>query len=321
MPSPEKTLISRIRKLAGSGKRSIIKGIGDDSAILRPPSGHDLLVTTDFNLEGTHFRREWHPADSVGHRCLARGLSDIAAMGGEPIAAFMSLALPADLPQEWVDDFLRGFLALAKRFDVTLAGGDIAESKSGILADIVVIGSAPKEKAIQRSTARVGNIVYVTGTFGASAVALKALFASGKNSKRLPHSERSEGWGRHFYPEPRLAIGRYLRKHRLATSMIDLSDGLSTDLAHICEESGVGAILNQNLIPIARNADLDLALHGGEDYELLFTARKSAKVPVEIAGIPVTEIGWTTREKKVLITDCEHPAKKLAARGWEHFKR
>ncbi|MCU1311949.1 MAG: thiamine-phosphate kinase [Candidatus Angelobacter sp.] len=347
MPSSEKTLISRIRKLAGSGKRSIIKGIGDDSAILRPPAGHDLLVTTDFNLEGTHFRREWHPADSVGHRCLARGLSDIAAMCGEPIAALLSLALPADLPQKWVDDFLRGFLALANRFDVTLAGGDIAESRSGILADVMVIGSARKGKAIQRSTARVGDMIYATGTLGASAATLRTLFEAGKapkrvrhnerlphpyreaigwenqkfQTKRVPHSERSEGWERHFYPEPRLAIGRYLREHRLATSMIDLSDGLSTDLAHICEESGVGATLNQNLIPIARNADLDLALHGGEDYELLFTARKSAKMPVEIAGIPVTEIGWITREKKLLITDCKSSPKKLKVRGWEHFKK
>jgi len=208
VPSPEKTLISRIRKLAGAGKRSIIKGIGDASAILRPPPGHDLLVTTDFNLEGTHFRREWHPADSVGHRCLARGLSDIAAMGGEPLAAFLSLALPADLPQKWVDDFLRGFLALAKRFHVTLAGGDIAESKSGILADIIVLGSTPKGRAVQRSTARVGDIVYVTGTLGASATTLKSLFATGKAPKRVPHSERSEGWERHFYHEPRITIAR-----------------------------------------------------------------------------------------------------------------
>jgi thiamine-monophosphate kinase len=344
VPSPEKTLIARIRKLAGAGKRSIIKGIGDDSAILRPPVGHDLLVTTDFSLEGTHFRREWHPADSVGHRCLARGLSDIGAMGGEPIAVFLSLALPADLPQKWVDEFLRGFLALAKKYDVTLAGGDIAESHSGILADILVIGSAPKGKAIQRSTARVNDIIYVTGALGASASTLKAVFANAKIGigpkrlphpeacpersrtaeaigweKRVPHSERSEGWEKHFYPEPRLAIGRYLRDRKLASSMIDLSDGLSTDLAHICEESRVGAILNQNLIPIARNANLELALHSGEDYELLFTARKSAKVPVEIAGIPVTEIGWITREKKLSITDCEHPPKKLAVRGWEHF--
>jgi thiamine-monophosphate kinase len=244
------------------------------------------------------------------------------------MAAFLSLALPADLPQEWVDNFLRGFLGLAMKYNVTLAGGDIAESKSGILADIMVVGSALKGKAVLRSTARPGDTIYVTGTLGASAATLQALFKTGKatrvpNVLRVPHPFReAKGWENHrphFYPEPRVAIGRYLREHQLATSIIDLSDGLSTDLAHICEESRVGAILNQNLIPVARGANLELALHGGEDYELLFTARKSAKVPVEIGGVPITEIGWITREKKMLITDCEHPPRRLAVRGWEHF--
>jgi thiamine-monophosphate kinase len=226
-----------------------------------------------------------------------------------------------------VDDFLRGFLALAKKYRVTLAGGDIAQSKSGVLADIMVVGSAPKGRAILRSTARPDDVIYVTGALGGSAATLQALFATEKSRKRIsraqrvPHSERSEGWERHFYPEPRLAVARYLRQQRLATSLIDLSDGLSTDLAHICDESRVGATLNQNLIPIARAANLELALHGGEDYELLFTARKSAKVPIEIAGIAVTEIGWITREKKMLITDCKNPPKKLVVRGWEHFKK
>jgi thiamine-monophosphate kinase len=327
VPDTEKKIIARIRKLAGSGGGRVFTGIGDDAAVLRPKSGEDLLVTTDFSLEGTHFRREWHPADSVGHRCLARGLSDIAAMGGEPTAAFLSLALPGDLPQKWVDGFLRGFLALAKRYGVTLAGGDIAESQSGVLADVMVVGSVPKRRAILRSTARPDDIIYVTGALGGAAAVLGVLFKSGKSSKRVPHSERgrseakdrSEGWEKHFYPEPRIEIGRYLREHRLATSVVDLSDGLSTDLAHICEESGIGATLNENLLPIARDANLELALHGGEDYELLFTARKSARVPVEIAGVPVTEIGWITREKKMLITDCKRPAKKLEVKGWEHF--
>src|SRR3954470_12977806 len=111
----------------------MIKGIGDDAAILRPPAGHDLLVTTDISLEGTHFRREWHPADSVGHRCLARGLSDIAAMGGRPEMAFLSLALPRDLDQSWTDGFLRGFLKLARQYGVTLAGGDVSESPKGVM--------------------------------------------------------------------------------------------------------------------------------------------------------------------------------------------
>src|SRR5438094_2949897 len=150
MPMSEKALIARIRRKAVPG-RSIVAGIGDDSAVLKIPKGHQALVTTDFSLEGVHFRREWHPPESVGHRCLARGLSDIAAMGGEPIAAFLSLALPPKLPQSWVNGFMKGLLRLAGEFVVPLAGGDTAQSPSGVLADIVVLGSVPKGKAVSRS--------------------------------------------------------------------------------------------------------------------------------------------------------------------------
>src|SRR5713101_535198 len=139
LPLPERTLIASIRR---RGRRfpAVITGIGDDSAVLRIPENHEMLVTTDFSLEGVHFRRQWHPPQSVGHRCLTRGLSDIAAMGGYPVAAFLSLALPAKLPQHWVDGFLGGLLKLAGQFKVELAGGDTALSPGGILADIVVVG-------------------------------------------------------------------------------------------------------------------------------------------------------------------------------------
>src|SRR2546428_10872484 len=143
LPLAEKALIARIRRQALGGG-GVIAGIGDDCAVLRIPPGHEALVTTDFTLEGIHFRREWHPPESVGHRCLARGLSDIAAMGGEPLAAFLSLALPKKLPQKWVDDFMRGLLKLASQFVVTLAGGDTSQSPSGVLADVTVVGSVPK---------------------------------------------------------------------------------------------------------------------------------------------------------------------------------
>ena len=145
LPLSEKELIRRIRRQAKSsrGKGAVRTGIGDDAAVLQCPAGFEVLITTDFSLEGVHFRREWHPPDSVGHRCLARGLSDIAAMGGEPTAAFLSLALPGDLPQSWVDRFLTGLLRLAKQFDVQLAGGDTAGSPDGVLADIIVLGRVP----------------------------------------------------------------------------------------------------------------------------------------------------------------------------------
>ena len=140
----------RVRQTRGA----IVHGIGDDCAVLRADPASEILVTTDFTLEGVHFRRDWHPAESVGHRCLARGLSDIAAMGGEPRAVFLSLALPRELPQSWVRDFMRGLAKLAGRYGVTLAGGDTAQSPGGILADIIVVGAAPRGKAILRSNAR-----------------------------------------------------------------------------------------------------------------------------------------------------------------------
>src|SRR5262245_7981317 len=158
----------------------IITGIGDDCAALRVPTGHEVLVTTDFSLEGVHFRREWHSPEAVGHRCLTRGLSDIAAMGGAPLAAFLSLALPAKLPQRWVDRFFDGFLALANEFKVPLAGGDTAQSPAGVLADIMVLGSIPRGEAILRSGARPGDWLYVTGTLGAGAAALAPMLRTGR---------------------------------------------------------------------------------------------------------------------------------------------
>jgi thiamine-monophosphate kinase len=319
VPLPEKAIIARIRNLvgrqAGRGNSWVLTGIGDDCAVLRPKPGRDILITTDFSIEGTHFRREWHPADSVGHRCLARGLSDIAAMGGEPQAAFLSLALPRDLPQKWVDGFLRGFLKLAKQFSVSLAGGDISESQNGVLADVMVVGSAAKGGAILRSGARPGDLIYVTGDLGASRATLELLLTQGSDGVR-PQQHR-----RHFYPQPRIEVGAFLQKKRLATSMIDLSDGLSTDLAHICEESGVGAIVDKSRIPIAPQSNVDFALHGGEDYELLFTARPGKKIPSIIKGVKITEIGRITREKKLLVADKNGKIQKLKSRGWEHFER
>lgn len=319
MPDAEKPLIAGIRGRSASRSRLIAAGIGDDCAILQIPPTHQALVTTDFSLEGVHFRRDWHPAEAVGHRCLTRGLSDIAAMGGNPIAAFLSLALPQNLAQSWVNQFLKGFLKLADRFHVTLAGGDTAQSPGGILADIIVIGSAPKGKAIRRSSARPGDRVYVTGTLGGAAAALKLLF----DGQKL----RPGDFSPHFYPMPRIEVGRFLREQRLASAMIDLSDGLSTDLSHICDESGVGAKIQASAVPRAsmgkpaRPVELEFALHGGDDYELLFTTHADKRVPSKIAGVPITQIGEITRHTSVLLVNRNGLVSKLSAQGWEHFKK
>jgi thiamine-monophosphate kinase len=332
VPIGEKALIAQVRRMASARNPAIQTGIGDDCAVLRlPPSGgrsrgkergqeKDTLVTTDFTLEGIHFRRDWHPAESVGHRCLARGLSDIAAMGGKPVAAFLSLAMPRNLPQSWVGRFARSLISLAEKYGVTLAGGDTAESPNGILADIVVVGVVPKGKAVLRSGAQPGDRIYVSGELGGSSAALWQM-------RKKPKSKlRPREYPRHFYPEPRVELGRILREKGLASAMIDTSDGLSTDLAHICEESGVGAELRAEAIPRAskgkpaREVDLQFALHGGEDYELLFTAPRTKRIPASIAGVPITLIGHVTRIKKIFLMNESGAGYELKPQGWEHFR-
>jgi thiamine-monophosphate kinase len=308
----EKSLIQQIRRRIPPGS-SIPTGIGDDCAVLRIPAGHEVLVTTDFTLEDVHFRREWHPPEVVGWRCMTRGLSDIAAMGGEPRAAFLSLALGRDTPLRWVNGFLSGLLEAGAEFRVTLAGGDTAQSASGIAADIVLVGSVPKGKAVLRSGARPGDGIYITGELGGSAAAL-ARMRKGK--------VRAADYERHFHPTARVEVGQWLR--RTASAMIDISDGLSTDLEHICEESGVGAQIEMAAIPRAwvgrpaRQVGLDLALHGGEDYELLFTSAK--KIPAKVGGVPVTQIGRITRRRGMELVEGDGHHRRLVVRGWEHFR-
>ncbi|HZU21384.1 MAG TPA: thiamine-phosphate kinase [Terriglobales bacterium] len=320
MPLQERQLIARIRRNArGNRNRAVANAIGDDCAILRFSGGAEILLTTDFSIEGTHFRREWHAPDSAGHRCLARGLSDIAAMGGEPAAAFLSLAMPADLPQKWADGFISGLLRLAKKHKVELAGGDISVAPL-ICADIVVVGHAPRGSAISRSGAKPGHSIYVTGELGQAAAVLASLRADKKISPRSAPGRR------HFYPEPRVEVGQHLRRHKLASAMIDISDGLSTDLSHICQESGVAALIAEHSIPRpsgweAGSSSLHFALHGGDDYELLFTAPSSAEIPRKIAGVTITPIGQITDGKRgeIFLTDSHGQRKKLTPGGWQVF--
>lgn len=306
-----------MRRLAGRGKRrGVVRGIGDDCAVLGIRPGEQVLVTTDLCVEGVHFRREWHPAHSVGHRCLARGLSDIAAMGGRPVACFLSLAVPSTLAQKWMDEFLRGLLQLAGKFDVTLAGGDTCSGER-ITADIVVLGTIPAGKALLRSGAHPGDHIYVTGELGGPAAVLKRLFAGEK--------VRSRRDDRCFYPNPRVEVGQWLRHGNLASAMIDISDGLSVDLAHLCEESRVSALVEANAIPVSKQATLEEALHGGDDYELVFTARPRVKIPPRIHGVAITMIGKilprSSGQPQVQIRGKEGETKLLKVKGWQHFAK
>ncbi|HZZ39330.1 MAG TPA: thiamine-phosphate kinase [Acidobacteriaceae bacterium] len=325
----ELALIEAIRRQAASAPQpaSLRLGIGDDCAILRPKPGHEICVTTDFTLEGVHFRRDWHPPASVGHRCLARGLSDLAAMGARPIAVFLSIALPEQLPSRWLDGFLRGFLDLAALHRAPMAGGDTAASVSGrIAADIVAIGEVPSGTALLRSSARPGDAIYVTGYLGGAAAELRQL---SRSPRRFSRAMQASPEHPHLYPDPRLAVGRRLRR-LAANAAIDVSDGLSTDLTHLCEESGVAAVLEEALLPIhplARESPdaLQLALNGGEDYELLFTVRPTQRIPRSIAGVPLRRIGTIGRRRAgqplILLKTIDNRSLPIRAAGWQHFVR
>ncbi len=329
----EQALLSQIRGRAAQTSHSGLRlGIGDDCALLGPRRGEELAVTTDLSIAGRHFRLDWHPPEAVGHRALARGLSDLAAVGARPVAAFLSLGLPRELTTAagrssvWITRFLDGLLALAAANNTPLAGGDLAESPVAI-ADIVLVGAVPKRKALLRSGARPGDLLYVTGALGGAAAGLSRLgeLAATKTAGTRPPFIPQKMAGLlapHLYPQPRIAQGLWLRSHGVATAALDLSDGLSTDLAHLCDESGVAAEVDAALLPLHPAATQAQALNGGEDYELLFTARAAARVPRSISGIAITRIGRILKPRSsqpavVLVT--QQGPLPLEPRGWEHF--
>lgn len=298
----EVEMVRRIRRWADMTPASgLVAGIGDDCAIYRPVgSREDLLFTTDLLIEDVHFRRATHHAEDVGWKCLARGLSDIAAMGGEPRFCLVSLALAEWADTRWVEGFYRGLLRLARREKTALAGGDLARGGK-TACDIVVCGAVPRGRALRRDAARPGNAIYVSGELGGSAMGLAK--GSGK------------AWKRHLRPEPRLALGRFVRQELRATAAMDLSDGLSLDLRRLCEASGLGAEIG--FPPIYPGATLAQALDGGEDYELLFTLPARVQPPGKFEGVPLTRMGTMRRGK----AEVELNGKPLQALGWDHFSR
>ncbi|MBZ5578634.1 MAG: thiamine-phosphate kinase [Acidobacteriia bacterium] len=303
--SGESEFIDRIRRqVAGSHAREVVLGIGDDCAVYRPRgAAEDLLFTTDMMIEDVHFRRDTHAASDVGWKALARGLSDIAAMGGVPRFFLVSLAVPRWAVPRWVDGFYQGALRLSRRERVPLIGGDVARS-SKLACDVVVCGSAPRGTALRRDGARPGDAIYVSGRLGGSAVGLSL----GKSRRRGP------AWRRHTRPEPRLALGRFLRRLG-ATAAMDLSDGLSLDLRRLCLASKRCAAIGAP--PRFPGATIEQALHGGEDYELLFTVPPATRVPSHFEGIPLTRIGVMRKGRPGTVLLNGAP---LAPLGFDHLR-
>lgn len=321
----EDQIIEQVRRRVPNSAKQLRVGIGDDAAVLTSRKGMEWVVTTDAFLEDVHFLRDVHPPRTVGYKALARATSDIAAMGARPRYFLLSLAIPADCATSWLDEFLAGMSRAARRFGLVLAGGDTSKYPS-ILINLTVVGESAPGRAVQRSGARPGDLLCVSGRLGEAELGLRLV------QQGLHMDRRWKGLlGKHFQPEPRLALGRWLADHRFATSMIDTSDGLSTDLGHICKASGVGAKVFADQIPLVHVAPelrrrrldpLKLAVDGGEDYELLFTVPKrlAGKLPRNVAGVPVTAIGEITREKRIVLVDGRGRAKPLRPGGWDPFR-
>ena len=301
--SGEWQLTEDIRRLAGVRRGSGVElGIGDDCAIVRSRgSAEDLLLTTDLLIEGVHFLRDTHSAADAGWKALARGLSDIAAMGGEPRFCLVSLAAGPWTDRRWIDGFYRGLMELARREGALPIGGDLARAEQ-FACDIVVGGAAPRGSALRRDGARAGDNVYVSGELGASALGLA--------------TRRGAAWRRHKRPEPRIALGRRLRERVHATACMDLSDGLSLDLRRLALKSGLSAEIE--MPPLFRGASIEQALHGGEDYELLFTASPRTRVPRELAGVRLTRIGTMRKGPPGVIL---LNGARLEPLGFDHFRK
>jgi thiamine-monophosphate kinase len=335
----ELEIIAAIRKRAHKNVGGLRLGIGDDAAVVQPGGGRDFLVCCDLSIEGVHFRRDWMSPKLIGRKALAVTLSDIAAMGGTARFALISIAMASNCSAQMIDEMFTGLVELANKSGVAIIGGDTSSSPQGLFIDAIAIGECEAGKAITRGGARPGELIFVSGSLGASGLGLKFL-ERGHQLQEVgsPAIENAEdaliqsAIRKHLIPEPRLRFGQALGDHHLATAMIDLSDGLSTDLHHLLEESHCGAVIQAESVPVAdvvsalslkafQIEPLAMVLQSGEEYELLFTAhRDNQEKIVALAaelGTPVTAIGEIIREDGVkLLRDSK--VEIIQPSGYEH---
>jgi thiamine-monophosphate kinase len=294
-----------IRKIRDRFKTAAAIPIGDDAAVFDVQPNHSLVFCSDLMVENSDFLRDLHPPDSVGYKAIAANVSDVGAMGGMPLYFLISLAAPADLDVEWVDGFLDGVANACNHFEIGLLGGDSSSSDT-IFVDVSMIGTVPSGRAIGRFGAKRGDLIYVSGRLGGSTLGLE----------HLKSGMKDDAVRRHLYPEPRHMIGAALRDK--VHSMIDISDGLSTDLTHILEESRVSARIYRDRIPAWPGAEARHVLHGGEEYELILVG---PPLPSTAAGVPLTEIGEIVdsgEEGQICLVDGIRESV-LPPRGWQHW--
>ncbi|HZE63683.1 MAG TPA: thiamine-phosphate kinase [Pyrinomonadaceae bacterium] len=316
---------------------SLIQGIGDDAAVIRANQGKDTVVTTDLLMEEIDFKRDTTSPEMLGHKALAISLSDIASMGARARWGLVSIGLPPDVWESgFAEGLYDGYLSLAHRYGVELAGGDVSRTTEKIVIDSILIGECDSGSAIMRRGAAPGDQIFVTGFLGDAAAGLRLIergvrVYTTSGPQRLEEHSIERLLLRQLSPDPRVGWGLLLGEQQLASAMIDISDGLSSDLNHLCKESGVGAMIDAGRIPIdhvvreicGRRAldPLMLALHGGEDFELLFTVKpeNAGKLPKRVDGVAVTAIGSIKEESYGVKISEGARVWDLEPGGWEHF--
>ena len=325
--------IEKIRSAMQAKNPSVVLGIGDDAAIFKPTKGHEMVFTTDMLVEGRHFDFKWITPWQLGAKTMAVNVSDCAAMGAKPTAAVVSLGVPANFPVKDLEAFYDGLKGWGEQFGAQVVGGDTVGSDKFVV-NVALVGEVEAGKALRRSGAKAGDALFVTGTLGDSAAGLHCLQHPSNKKDAEKHSE-AHLIKRHLTPVPRFTVGRTLSGKKMATSAIDISDGLSSEVHHLCEESGVGAEIHEEALPISpylahycgENGlnPLDFALHGGEDYELLFTvpltriSEAVQKLPGE-TGVAVKSIGrMVPKVKGITLITKKGGRVPLPAKGFDHF--
>jgi thiamine-monophosphate kinase len=294
-----------IRKIRERFKAAVAVPIGDDAAVFDIQPNHSIVFCSDLMAERRHFLRDLHPPHSVSYKAIAANVSDVGAMGGTPLHFLISFAAPDDLDVSWIDGFLNGVARACEDFKITLLGGDSSSSDT-IFVDVSMIGTIPSGKAIGRFGAKPGDLIYVTGRLGGSILGLE----------RFKSGLRDAAVERHVYPKPRHKVGAAVRDQ--VHAMIDISDGLSTDLSHILDESHVSARINKDRIPVWPGAEDRHVLHGGEEYELILVA---PQLPESVEGIALTQIGEIVdsgSENQIFLIEGTRESI-LQPQGWQHF--
>jgi thiamine-monophosphate kinase len=336
-PRSEFDFINSLRqRVASLTTQSLVAGIGDDAAVVRNTEGRETVITADLLVEDVDFRRTTTPPYLLGHKALAVSLSDIAAMGARPLWSLVSIGVPDEIWQtDFVERIYDGLLDLARRYGVQLIGGDTSRTTENIVIDSIVSGECAAGMSVKRSGAGAGDLIFVTGSLGAAAAGLRLIERGAHLAEQNLGDDETQKLDhvllRQLRPEPRVGWGMVLGEERLATSMIDLSDGLSSDLNHLCAASGVGALIDSSSLPVDERLQelcgrraldpLQLALHGGEDFELLFTVKREnvSRLPRKVDGVEITRIGTIKSASDGVKISEGSRTWELKPGGWIHF--